>query len=58
MGSKDIDIDQSDRLKEHFLELLPKVNVCYRLPIPGESDVYASVGKGYKTGGYNTSDVQ
>lgn len=60
MGSKEINIDQSDRLKEHFLEFLPKVNVCYRLPIPGESDVYASVGKGYKTGGYNTqmfSDV-
>ena len=60
MGSKEIEIDQKGRLKEHFLELLPKINISYRLPMEGESDLYASVAKGYKTGGYNTqmfSDV-
>lgn len=49
-----IDIHESGRLKRHFLELLPKVTVTYRLPMPSPSSVYVSVGKGYKAGGYNT----
>lgn len=55
-----IDIDDRGRLSQHFLELLPKVTASWRLPMPSASEVYLSVGKGYKSGGYNTqmfSDV-
>jgi len=55
-----IDIDDRGRLSQHFLELLPKVTASFRLPMPSPSEVYLSVGKGYKSGGYNTqmfSDV-
>lgn len=55
-----IDIDDRGRLAQHFLELLPKLTASYRLPMPSPSEVYLSVGKGYKSGGYNTqmfSDV-
>lgn len=53
-------IDNTGRLHNHFLELLPKISVSYRLPMPGKSDVYFTAGKGYKSGGFNTqmfSDV-
>lgn len=49
-----IEIDESGRLKNHFLEFVPKLTVSYELPMPSRSTVYASVGKGYKSGGYNT----
>ncbi|MCM1028302.1 MAG: TonB-dependent receptor [Pseudoflavonifractor sp.] len=55
-----IDIDDRGRLSSHFLELLPKATLSMRLPMPSPSEVYLSVGKGYKSGGYNTqmfSDV-
>lgn len=55
-----VDIDDTGHLSQHFLELLPKVTASWRLPMPSASDVYISVGKGYKSGGYNTqmfSDV-
>lgn len=57
---REIDIDDRGRLSSNFLELLPKVNVSFRLPMPSASEVYVSFGKGYKSGGYNTqmfSDV-
>lgn len=53
-------IDDGSRLSQHFIELLPKVTASFRLPMREPSDVYLSVGKGYKSGGYNTqmfSDV-
>lgn len=48
------DVHERDHLKQHWLELLPKVSVSYRLPMPEPSIVYATVSKGYKAGGYNT----
>lgn len=55
-----VDIDDRGRLSQHFLELLPKATLSWRLPMESVSEIYASVGKGYKSGGYNTqmfSDV-
>lgn len=52
-------IDDAGDLSTHFLTLLPKVSVLYRLPSE-LGNVYATFGKGYKAGGYNTqmfSDV-
>lgn len=46
--------DKDGHLKQHFLELLPKLTATYRLPMPEESNVYVSIAKGYKSGGYNT----
>ena len=55
----DVLIDDDGSLKSHFLTLLPKVSVLYTLPeVMG--NVYATFGKGYKAGGFNTqmfSDV-
>lgn len=55
-----VDIDDTGRLSKSFLQLLPKLTVSYRLPVESASDVYMSVAKGYKSGGFNTqmfSDV-
>ncbi len=55
-----INIDNQEKLSQHFVQFLPKVTATYRLPMPSPSTVYASVAKGYKSGGYNTqmfSDV-
>lgn len=49
-----LDVHDKDHIKQHWLELLPKVSVSYRLPMHEPSIVYASVSKGYKAGGYNT----
>ena len=57
---REVTIDDRNRFSKHFLQLLPKVTATYRLPMPSPSTVYASVAKGYKSGGYNTqmfSDV-
>ena len=51
---EEIDIDDSGKLKDHFLEFIPKLTVSYELPMKSASSVYASIGKGYKSGGYNT----
>ncbi|MDE6817800.1 MAG: TonB-dependent receptor, partial [Muribaculaceae bacterium] len=40
--------------KQHWLELLPKIAVTYRIPAMENSNVYVNVSKGYKAGGYNT----
>lgn len=53
-------IDQTNRLtavlendsKRSFNQLLPKVGVTYRLDDSG-SNIYATVSKGYRAGGYN-----
>lgn len=55
----DILIDDDGTLSMDFLTLLPKVSVLYNLP-SALGNVYATFGKGYKAGGYNTqmfSDV-
>ncbi len=49
-----LEVHEKGHLKQHFLELLPKVTATYRLPMPEESNVYVSIAKGYKSGGYNT----
>ncbi|MCH5218558.1 MAG: TonB-dependent receptor [Muribaculaceae bacterium] len=54
-----IDIDDSGSMHMHFLTFLPKVSAVFRLPA-SVGNLYASFGKGYKAGGYNTqmfSDV-
>lgn len=55
-----VNIDDRGRLHKTFLEFLPKATVSYALPMHSQSNVYVSVGKGYKSGGFNTqmfSDV-
>lgn len=54
-----VDIDDSGRLAQNFLELLPKFSVSYSAA-GGRLTPYFTFSKGYKTGGYNTqmfSDV-
>lgn len=54
-----LEFDEIGRLKDHYLEFIPKATVSFDLPMTS-SDVYVSVGKGYKSGGFNTqmfSDV-
>ena len=54
-----IDIDDDGRLTTDFLTLLPKVSVLYDFD-DYLGNVYATFGKGYKAGGFNTqmfSDV-
>lgn len=50
---KEIVIDDKGKLSDHFLEFVPKFTVSYDLPMHSGSSLYASVGKGYKSGGYN-----
>ncbi len=55
-----IAIDNSDRLRNAFVEVLPKLSALYRIDAEGRNSIYASVAKGYKAGGFNTqmfSDV-
>ena len=57
-----IKIDDSGRLHRNFLTILPKVSALYRLPDSqtATGNLYATIGKGYKAGGFNTqmfSDV-
>ncbi len=54
-----LDIDDRGRLSREYWMLLPRVGVVRDLG-EGESNVYANVSRGYKTGGFNTqmfSDV-
>lgn len=53
-------IDDSDRLRRRYPNWLPKASVLYNLDDEGLGNVYVSVSKGYKAGGFNTqmfSDV-
>lgn len=55
-----IDIDDLGRLHRHDLKLLPRLTVKYRIGRTADDNVYLSISKGYKAGGYNTqmfSDV-
>ncbi len=52
-------IDDNGNLSKSFAQLLPKLSVSYSLPAE-TGNIFASVTKGYKAGGYNTqmfSDV-
>lgn len=46
-----IDIDDSDRLNHTYIEVMPKLSAEYSF---SNASVYASISKGYKSGGYNT----
>lgn len=53
-------IDDGGRLSKSFVELLPKVSALWHVAGMSQSNVYASVAKGFKSGGFNTqmfSDV-
>lgn len=54
LSRRDIMIDESGKMHKSFVEFVPKFTVSYRLSTPQAADVYASIGKGYKSGGYNT----
>lgn len=54
IGRYPVEINDSGMLKDDFLEFVPKLTVSYELPTESRSTIYASVGKGYKSGGYNT----
>lgn len=48
-----LDIDETGSLSHDYTQLLPKLSVSYRLP-GSWGNIFASVTKGYKAGGYNT----
>lgn len=59
-SSNPIVIDDTGSLSQDFLELLPKLSVSYDFGAAETLNVFASVAKGYKAGGFNTqmfSDV-
>lgn len=56
----DVNIDDGGSLDKSFVELMPKLTLSYSLPMDERSTLYATVAKGYKSGGFNTqmfSDV-
>lgn len=48
-----IDIDDTGKFKRQYFTWMPKVSVLYNLP-GNSGNVYATVTKGYKSGGFNT----
>lgn len=54
LGTYPVEINDNGVLKDDFLEFVPKFTVSYELPMESRSTIYASVGKGYKSGGFNT----
>ncbi|MCM1110113.1 MAG: TonB-dependent receptor [Clostridium sp.] len=57
---QDIDIDDRGHLSHDYLQFLPKFSATWHIRGMRESNLYASVAKGYKSGGFNTqmfSDV-
>ena len=55
-----VDLNEQGHLSRHYLMLLPKVSVMWNIDRLPASNLYLTVGKGYKAGGYNTqmfSDV-
>ncbi len=49
----EIDIDDRGMLTRHFLELLPSLTALWNVP-GGTSNIYASIARGSKAGGFNT----
>lgn len=55
-----VNLDETGILSKDYLMFVPKVSVMYEFEDFNLSNVYLSIGKGYKAGGYNTqmfSDV-
>lgn len=52
MLNNPLEIGESDRLSKTFVELLPKFTATYSFD--GDNNIYASVSRGYKAGGFNT----
>ncbi len=60
VGNADVNIDDSGRLSQDFINFIPKFTALYNLPAADPSNIYINVAKGYKAGGFNTqmfSDV-
>lgn len=56
----DIKIDDSGELKKEYFSIMPKFCALYELTDNTESNLYANISRGYKSGGFNTqmfSDV-
>lgn len=56
----DVNIDEPGSLHKSFLQILPKFSAVYNLSLPSPSNIFFSISKGYKAGGFNTqmfSDV-
>ena len=59
-AKRTIDIDDHGRLRKKFIELLPRFTAVYTWNKASGNNVYASIARGYKAGGFNTqmfSDV-
>lgn len=55
-----VDINDGGNLNKSFFQILPKISASYTLPMPSPSNIFISISKGYKAGGFNTqmfSDV-
>lgn len=52
--SRDVNIDERGHMSKTYVEFLPKVAATYSFGSRGESNVYGSIARGYKSGGYNT----
>lgn len=55
-----VDLEERGSLSSDFFMVLPKVSVMWNMDLLPASNLYFTVGKGYKAGGYNTqmfSDV-
>ena len=56
----DVYINDGEKLNKSFLQLLPKLSISYNVPSLQHSNIFLSIAKGYKAGGFNTqmfSDV-
>lgn len=53
-GAHPLEVGGTGRIHRSFIQVLPKVSVSWQIPALPGSNVYASVSKGYKAGGYNT----
>lgn len=51
--NEQLDIDERGNLSKNYTQLLPKFSISYQLP-DAIGNLFASVTKGYKSGGYNT----
>ena len=47
-------IDDIGRLSKSFIQLLPKASAIYNLSGLNQSNIFFSIAKGYKAGGFNT----
>ncbi|MBD5339478.1 MAG: TonB-dependent receptor [Bacteroides sp.] len=57
---ENVDLVESGDLSNHFFMVLPKLSILWDIPTLWASNLYLTVGRGYKAGGYNTqmfSDV-